>query len=57
MRPVPADAVLTAWRHVYVAAMGAAPSMDVSEIALSSEVELIMDLRKNFGGWPRHLSA
>lgn len=49
MRPVPADAVLTAWRHVYVGAMGAAPSVDVSETALSSDVELIMELRKTFG--------
>lgn len=49
MRPVPADAVLTAWRHVYVGAMGAAPSVDVSETALSSDVELIMKPRKTFG--------
>lgn len=49
IRPIPADAVLTVRRHVYVGAMGATPSVDVSETVLSPDVELIIELRKKFG--------
>lgn len=48
-RPIPAAAVLTVRRHVYVGAMGATPSVDVSETVLSPDVELIKELRKKFG--------
>lgn len=48
-RPVPADAVLTVRRHVYVGALGARPSVDVSETALSHDKELIAELRQKYG--------
>jgi len=48
-RPVPADAVLTVRRHVYVGAMGARPSVDVSETFLVDDRVLVAELRKKFG--------
>jgi hypothetical protein len=48
-RPVPEDAVLTAYREVYVGAIGATAQVTENTTKLSSDAELINSLMAKFG--------
>jgi hypothetical protein len=48
-KPVPEDAVLTAYRKVYVGAIGATPQVTENTTNLSDNLELIESLLAKFG--------
>ncbi len=47
--PVPQDAVLTVFRHVTVGAIGATPKVHEKETPLTTDSNLIAELRAKYG--------